>query len=215
MDISFGIGIPTINRYDLLLPALHFYAKSDFTTTDIHIIDNGDQGIKNDYGNNVNIYNYKDQNLSVAGSWNRLCQMIFAKHEYALILNDDIYLGRKDYEIQMLLDQTHNPFYLSMFEWSVFIIRKKTFISVGMFDEEFHPAYYEDNDYLYRMKMKNISPYKIPFLNPIIYKNSQSAERDPKVFTYAKINKARYVSKWGGLPNDEKFKTAYNQINKI
>ena len=67
MQTKFGIGIPTLNRYDLLLPALHFYALNDFPDTHIHIIDNGDQGIENKYGSKVTIHNKKDEQLSVAG----------------------------------------------------------------------------------------------------------------------------------------------------
>lgn len=211
MNKTFAIGIPTLNRYDLLLPALHFYANNDFPQTDIYIIDNGDQGIENKFGDRVKIFETKKDNLSVAGSWNRLCQYIFAKHDCALILNDDIYLGRKEYEIDLLINNHHHDFYLSMFEWSVFIIPKKTYIKVGMFDEDFHPAYYEDNDYMYRMKMAGIRPFKIPFLNPIIYKNSQTIEKSPLIMTYAKSNKLRYISKWGGEPNNEKFTKPFSQ----
>jgi GT2 family glycosyltransferase len=210
MQNTFGIGIPTLNRYDLLLPALHFYALNDFPQTEIHIIDNGDQGIENKYGDKVKIYNKKEENLSVAGSWNRLCQNIFANSEYALILNDDIYLGRKQYEIEILLNQHRHDFYLSMCEWSVFIIPRKTYIKIGMFDEEFSPAYYEDNDYEYRMKLAGIRPFKIPFLNPVVYKNSQTMEKNPALLNYSKMNKSRYESKWGGLPNQEKYKSPYN-----
>jgi GT2 family glycosyltransferase len=111
----------------------------------------------------------------------------------------------------MLLEQHRNDFYLSMCEWSVFIIPKKTYIKLGMFDEQFHPAYYEDNDYTYRMKMQGIRPFKIPFLNPIVYKNSQTIEKDPTIMAYSKINRSRYLAKWGGLPNQEIYTKPYNQ----
>jgi len=211
MNTTFGIGIPTLNRYDLLLPALHFYALNDFPNTDIHIIDNGNQSIENKYGNRVKIYETKDQNLSVAGSWNRLCQYIFAKSEYALILNDDVYLGRKEFEIEMLLNQHYADLYLSMCEWSVFIIPKKTYIKIGMFDEDFSPAYYEDNDYMYRLKINGKRPFKIPFLNPIVYKNSATIEKEPSILAYSKANKSRYIAKWGGEPDKENYNKPFNQ----
>jgi hypothetical protein len=43
---SFAIGIPTLNRFDLLHPALMFY-KQDFPNTKIYVVDNGNQNIKN------------------------------------------------------------------------------------------------------------------------------------------------------------------------
>lgn len=210
MNETFGIGIPTLNRYDLLLPALHFYATHDFPNTRINIIDNGNQGIQNNYGSNVRIFETKEENLSVAGSWNRLCQQIFSESDYALILNDDIYLGRKQFEIELLLHQQTSDLFLSTCEWSVFIIPKKTFIKIGSFDESFTPAYYEDNDYMYRLKLAGMRAMTIPFLNPVVYKNSQTLVKDPTISTYVKKNKSRYIAKWGGEPKMEVFKKPYN-----
>ena len=50
----FSIGIPTLNRADLLIPSIEKYIE-DFPGVDIHIIDNGNQNLKFDYPN-VHIY---------------------------------------------------------------------------------------------------------------------------------------------------------------
>jgi GT2 family glycosyltransferase len=42
--MKFGIGIPTLNRYDLLMPNLKTYAR-DFPNHKIYILDNGKQNI--------------------------------------------------------------------------------------------------------------------------------------------------------------------------
>ena len=47
--MKFAIGIPTLNRYDLLKPSLMLYLQRDFPTIDIFIMDNGNQGIVNDF----------------------------------------------------------------------------------------------------------------------------------------------------------------------
>ncbi len=39
---SFAIGIPTLNRWDLLMPTLHLYV-ADFPHTKIYVVDNGNQ----------------------------------------------------------------------------------------------------------------------------------------------------------------------------
>ena len=44
---KFAIGIPTLNRYDLLKPSLMLYTR-DFPTTSIFVLDNGNQGIVQD-----------------------------------------------------------------------------------------------------------------------------------------------------------------------
>ena len=43
--MSFAIGIPTLNRSDLLLPTLIKYVTEDFKDIEIHIIDNGKQDL--------------------------------------------------------------------------------------------------------------------------------------------------------------------------
>ena len=92
--MSFAIGIPTLNRADLLLPSLIKYVTEDFKDIQIHIIDNGKQDLSflNILSPNVFVYEEK-QNIGVAASWNKLCKIIFEKHNHALILNDDVYLG--------------------------------------------------------------------------------------------------------------------------
>jgi len=88
--MKFQIGIPTLNRIDLLYPALKMYALKDFKSH-IHIIDNGNEQFSDkEMINNVSVLNMK-KNIGVAASWNMLCNRIFKVSDYALILNDDIY----------------------------------------------------------------------------------------------------------------------------
>ena len=208
---KFAIGIPTLNRFDLLLPALLFY-KNDFPNTKIYILDNGKQGIKGYSGLGLNMEVIEsDQNLGVAKSWNTLCDLIFRENDYALILNDDIYFGRKDWEIQSLLQNYKNDFYVTTQDWCAFILPKKTYNTIGKFDEEIFPAYFEDNDYHYRMKLMGLSYMKIPFLNPFLYQASKTIEKEPKLRDFIQKNREYYINKWGGEPNRERFKKPFNK----
>jgi GT2 family glycosyltransferase len=207
---KFAIGIPTLNRFDLLHPALLFYVR-DFPFTKIYVIDNGKQGIREKISHPNIIVIESKENMGVASSWNMLCDLIFQNHDYALILNDDIYLGRKDWEIDNLLSNFKHDFYVTMQDWCAFILPKKTFDKVGKFDEKFYPAYYEDNDYYYRMKLKGYTYYKIPFLNPFLYKSSQTIDKAPELRKFIENNKEYYISKWGGEPNKETFKKPFNK----
>ena len=210
MQNKFAIGIPTLNRLDLLHPALLFYLR-DFPTTKIYVLDNGKQGIKEKLSHpNIIIVESKD-NMGVASSWNFLLDMIYQNHDYALILNDDIYFGRKDWELDNLLTNFKKPIYISMQDWCAFILPKETFEEIGKFDETFFPAYFEDNDYMYRMKMKSKEIFKIPFLNPFIYQSSQTTDKDPSLRDYVENNRQYYTEKWGGLPNRETFKKPFNK----
>ena len=71
---------------------------------------------------------------------------------------------------------------------------KDIYEKVGKFDECFFPAYYEDKSYEYRMKLKNIPVLTHPTLNPIIYRSSQSIEKDYSILTASKKNKKLFRS---------------------
>ena len=121
MKNNFAIGIPTLNRADLLNPTLKKYFKQ-FPNTDIYIIDNGSQSIVS-RSNNYNCFN-APENFGVSKSWNILCDTIFEEHEYALILNDDIYLDLNEEELNSFFEnqtfdliRCQSKFELSVFAW--------------------------------------------------------------------------------------------------
>ncbi len=228
---NFAIGIPTLNRIDLLLPALLMYA-SDFPNTKIFIYDNGDQsiidklvGIKklcnNTYDALKNIYVFggDGNNKGVAGAWNALCDVAFVEHTHILMLNDDIYLGKEEAQIQALLGFIENPFVPTgynfvlceeEFDWCSFILSKKTWEKVT-FDPTFFPAYYEDNDAEYRMKLEGMKITRFGFLNPVIFRRSMTIMKEPTLLdAYKEKNKEYYIKKWGGEPNKEKFTVPFD-----
>jgi hypothetical protein len=61
------------------------------------------------------------------------------------------------------------------------------------------------------MKLKNVGVYKTPDLNPYVYANSKSLEKDLSILESSKKNKRLYIEMWGGEPEREKFKTPYNK----
>lgn len=204
---SFAIGIPTINRYDLLEPTLEVY-KQTFRDVDIYIIDNGRQGIPDE--SNITV-SRPIKNIGVAASWNRLCGSIFNNHDYALILNDDIRYQRDQEYIQKRIDEKLAGLVLSEFNWSIFMIEKRLYNTLGEFDEQFYPAYYEDNDYYRRTCLAGYYPQTCPWLNPMVYNESMSIKKDPKLNDNFMQNRDKYVKKWGGLPGQEIFPTPYNK----
>jgi GT2 family glycosyltransferase len=210
MENKFAIGIPTLNRFDLLHPALLFYIR-DFPNTKIFIVDNGQQGINEKLKHPNIIVIEQEKNIGVSASFNILFDEIYKQHDYALIMNDDVYYGRKDWEVDNLLSNYKKDFYVSSIDWSVFILPKKTYKQVGKFDENFYPAYFEDNDFKYRMQLMNKSFFEIPFLNCFVHQTSQTLDREPSIKNYFEKNKSYYISKWGGEPNKEKFKKPFNK----
>lgn len=210
-DIRFAIGIPTVNRWDLLRPSLHLYL-NDFPNTRIYVLDNGNQArdVVHD-----NIVYLTDPRPSVASSWNYLCERIFQHNDYSMILNDDIYSGRNEYEIKNMLfyDRSRPALITAPRDFCVFILPKETYaleiFGIQGFNEKFSRAYYEDADMLRRLKLAGMGVAKWVALEPMIYRDNSSSARDSTIREDAKRNKELYLKMWGGLPGEEKFPTPY------
>ncbi len=209
-EIKLVVVIPTINRADLLNDALAKYFE-DFKNTHIAICDNGKQDIIT-REENFMIYR-PEQNLGVAGSWNMLIDYsdkIGATH--VLVLNDDIYLGRTEHEVKMII--TNNPdfdFINSFQNWCSFILKIDMWKKVDGFDTEFFPAYYEDNSFDYKMTLAKANKTWTSFLDPILYRNSMTIAKDPALNSRFMQNRQMYIDMWGGLPTEEKFTTKFNK----
>jgi hypothetical protein len=213
MNKKFAIGIPTINRSDLLNVALEKYF-NNFPNVEIFIIDNGDQNISQ--RNKKFNYFSTGENYGVAKSWNYLCDKIFDNHEYALILNDDIVLDLNEEELESFFDgQTFDLIRCNKnYEMSSFALTKKCF-SEFRFDEAFYPAYFEDLDFIYRLKLSNKKIIESSFLNPSEFINSGSISEnggDPSlVKNFPELLKI-FIEKWGGTPGKELFVTPFNKL---
>lgn len=212
--MSFAIGIPTLNRgVDLLLPSLIKYTTTDFKDIDIHVVDNGKQNLSFIQVVAPNVHVYEQQhNLGVSASWNMLCKEIFKSHSHAVLLNDDVYLGYGTERVLDVIEKYPYSLIQSHISWSVVIISKYMYDYIGEFDETFYPAYYEDSDYLYRMKLKGIRQDVDETLNPEVIRISMTQERDPELVNESmRVNRERYIEKWGNSPLLETYLTPYNK----
>ena len=101
--------------------------------------------------------------------------------------------------------------------FSAFMISKEVWEVVGEMDELFAPAYFEDNDYHYRMKLLEIPAIVLPIALFYHYgsRTQNEAIGEPIVTSpMFEQNRAKYVKKWGGLPGEEKFTIPYNEEGK-
>jgi len=204
------IGIPTLNRADLLNEALEKYFE-DFQNTEIFIVDNGNQSIIT-REEKFAIYR-PTENLGVAKSWNHImdyADKVQATH--VLMLNDDIYLGRTEHEIRMVLRNSVDADFINSFHnWCCFILTTDMWNKAGKFDEEFFPAYFEDNSFDYKMSLVNAKKSWTSFLDPVMYRNSMTIAKDPSINNRFALNKQMYIDMWGGLPTEEKYLTKFNK----
>jgi GT2 family glycosyltransferase len=97
-------------------------------------------------------------------------------------------------------------------DFSCFGINKECWKKVGLFDEAFYPAYFEDNDYHYRMKLENIKAV-CNYSNYYWHYGSRTKMQSKEFAEYLKkryvLNRDYYTKKWGGEPGKEKFKIAF------
>ena len=96
-----------------------------------------------------------------------------------------------------------------------FIVTQAAIDKIGYFDETFYPAYYEDCDYDYRLRMAGL---KTIFADQGTYNHVGSAtfkalnheQLNKHHETFAK-NKNYYEAKWGGELYKETFATPFNK----
>jgi GT2 family glycosyltransferase len=193
----------------LLQEALEVY-KETWYGRHVYVVDNGHQNITLTASNQKVMT--MPHNVGVSGSWNLLCQTLFAKgYTHVALLNDDIIWRKTADEIEDYIDANPNDFYLGLGTWCLFVIPLTTWEKVGKFDEQFFPAYFEDNDYCLRMRNKGLKRDMSPFFSPDVFRNSQTIAKDPTLNGNFDRNRQLFIDKWGGSPGNETYKTPYNK----
>lgn len=104
--------------------------------------------------------------------------------------------------------ETENP------DFSAFMITKEGYEKVGEFDENFSPAYFEDNDYHYRINLAGLKAITVPMAVYYHYGSRTSVEGLPRSIERHQSferNRQYYIKKWGGMPGKENYKTPFNK----
>ena len=125
-------------------------------------------------------------NLGVAGSWN-LGIKAAPFSPWWLIVNFDVEWPAGSLEAfaaqasgaDILLAQSPQP-------WSAFALGEDVVQRVGLFDEGFHPAYFDDNDYEMRCAIEGVKVRRS--LIPIVHHNSST------IGFFGEINNRTYRS---------------------
>jgi GT2 family glycosyltransferase len=205
MAEPFFVGIPTLCRHDLLAECLGTLLAGTRQPHLVYVIDNGG-GFSYPDGR-VRVLS-PPENLGVARSWNLLHKLTYP---HSLFLsNDDILFAPDTCEIALA---TPGPF-VAICSWACFLQREPCWQAVGEYDEALWPAYFEDNDYHYRMRLCGLD-YVVPSGGAVTHRRSSTLQALPEVHraTLARCfeaNKAYYLRKWGGLPGQERFRCPFN-----
>lgn len=207
------LGVPIISRGDLLL---RMVSGIDYPVDKLCIVQNGcDDSVaesiaticKNKNQNINKIYIDRPfRNLGVATSWNTIIKS-FPECAYWLIVNNDTVFHPGDLERYhtaylnnqnaLILDSNANI----NSGFGGFIITPHVVATIGLFDENIWPMYFEDVDYLERVKRANISKISI---EGIKYDESQHSQMIKSNEQYKRNNyqtqnlsKQYMESKWG------------------
>jgi GT2 family glycosyltransferase len=207
------LGVPSMVRHDLLKKML---ASIDMPVKHLVVIDNSRgqslsiDGVDRSAFEEISVVK-PGWNLGVSASWNRVITEV-PESPWWMIVNDDIVFAEGD--LERLRDFMDGGGSLGMLMTpSAFAISVDTIETVGTFDENFHPAYYEDNDYVYRCGLLGVAVTALPanyHHERSATINSNPALRSENHRTFP-LNRDYYIRKWGGMPLQETFRTPFNQ----
>lgn len=173
-----------------------------------------------------------DDNIGVSRGWNQCFDRALAAGVDNLIIsNDDIVF--EPGSIQTLIDNFHpdddlitmtntrdgvsGTGWSDSADFSCFLVCPQRFVpKLGAFDENFSPAYFEDNDMAYRINLSGGRYRQI--LDARMYHAgsvTQNFNGIPVVTGQMfEANRNYYNLKWGGNPTEEKFSTPFNDPTK-
>ena len=105
----------------------------------------------------------------------------------------------------ILCDESQNGY-------SAMIFGTDLLYEVGYLDENFFPAYYEDNDHRYRMKMagKEWEYFPLEYEHKVSSTLKRSPDFQRKNQETFRRNAVYYFKKWGGMPGQEQFETPFD-----
>lgn len=111
-----------------------------------------------EFRKNLLIIDNSKENLGVARSWNiGVKNVITREYDYLVIMSATIRFKDGMRGLVKLMEENKHPYGLeTQHGWHLIVLSRKTLETVGLFDENFYPAYYEDSDYIRRMEILGI-----------------------------------------------------------
>jgi GT2 family glycosyltransferase len=180
----------------------------------------------------VTYYPY-GENRGLAKSWNEgILAGYAAGADVVIVCNDDMLPGEGDIEAvaAAAMEQrgegnltymvTGRMFDKGLDEYrpsghGFFAIQPLALETIGMYDEQFFPIYFEDMDYDYRARISGLSKFHVDDTD-LVHQGSANIniipdlmEQHHQTFT---ANKAYYIKKWGGEPGKERFTQPFNDL---
>lgn len=201
------LAIPTYNNFGGLHECV-WSAQTGFVKPDrILIINNSGQICPAIPGTEI-ITGRQPQ--SVAKAWNDAAQL--AGGDWLIIANDDIVFAPDTIALLLAeVERNDNAGIVSPIEgarFACFLLRWACYQDVGAFDEAFQMAYFEDNDFGYRLIRKGwqsaVAPSNVRHAGSTTIAKMTPAQLAAKHAAYQN-NELYFQRKWGGVPHQERF----------
>lgn len=147
------------------------------------------------------------ENMGVAHGWNTIIKAN-PHADWWFIVNNDVTLSEAAMKAMEVAMTDHDL--VLMGGYHAFGVNKMAIRRIGWFDENFHPAYCEDNDFTWRAQLAGLkitqvgSPHHV---GSATISNPALREKNNVTFTR---NVEYYHAKWGGHMHAEVYKTPFN-----
>jgi len=201
------LGVPILSGPELLVRMLN---SIDTHVGRVIVVDNGDVVQEGDLPLGPTSIVRPGHNLGVAASWNAIIKATPDAPWWAIV-NYDLVFAPGD--LGRLGDHMGKEGGVALLgTFSAFGVDRGAIKRAGMFDENFHPAYYEDNDFDYRCRLAGVPMADLPAgLTHDISSTFQSnpSFREGNMRSFPK-NADYFVRKWGGTPYHEVYTTPFN-----
>jgi GT2 family glycosyltransferase len=160
-------------------------------------------------------------NLGVAGGWNKIV-VLNQTSPYWVIVGNDIQFTSGDLDkVNMYVKEHLDHVIMFANHGHSFFVLTQEGLKVGTFDENIYPAYLEDCDHTYRLKLLGLTASNIQDIHSIhgeaptwgsstIYSDKNYRRRNGE--THGR-NFAYYRMKWGGNNGEEKYIHPYDDEN--
>lgn len=172
------------------------------------IVDNSRDGFAKKRYPNLEVHrDPNNHNLGVARSWNIGARIVLEqKLDYLVILSASLEFGpllHTTWRGQMERYWGRNMIEAMGHSWHLIAIHRDMFEMVGLFDENFYPAYEEQIDFGHRQELLGVQAgYTTQWVNAMSWGHANHIWEihapNPPLVEY-------YISKWGGIKGEEKW----------
>ncbi len=214
------LGVPVYRKYNLLAKLIESALGGSMVPDRIVVVDNGCRFDAEYHGPMERVEVIRPgTNEGCAAGWNRIFSAASAAHDEIILANDDIVIRPDGIEIMIRqLRADNGASVVRGHGFSLFGLSQETWRRVGMFDERFWPAYFEDNDYQHRLSLASV-----PMPPKVAAAAWHASSATIKTYTWLErlqfrvrylLNRLYYVSKWGGGPGRERRRSPFVAFKK-